>query len=165
MAGRIRRLLRNRPTGRVDLAAVPALAAAAGAPGGKAGLSPSAALARRLLAEQLAGLAAERCRVLGPGRLVTAETLPFVCRMEPLPADDATLADPAELDCLLVGDALAAAMASRVLGERAGPVMVLGNVLAAATDLLGLGADRLWPEELDAGDPEYPMVVALTTQG
>jgi len=217
MAGRIRRLLRNRPTGRVDLAAVPALAAAAGAPGGKAGLSPSAALARRLLAEQLAGLAAERCRVLGPGRLVTAETLPFVCRMEPLPADDATLADPAELDCLLVGDALAAAddplsmlrrivtaplagaarrllvvlpgtallpddaapcprrwlfsgvsgaaTASRVLGERAGSVMVLGNVLAAATDLLGLGADRLWPEELDADDPEYPMVVALTTQG
>lgn len=216
MAGLIRRLLRNRPTGAVDLGEVGAIAAAAGSAPGDTGASPAAALARRWLAGELAGLAPARCRVLGPGRLVASDTLPFACRMEPLAAEEAVAAAAAELDCLVIGDALAAtddpltmlrqvvngpvaaaarrllvvlpgtallpddaapcprrwlfssvsgaAMASRVLGDRAGPVVVLGNVLAAASELLGVAADRLWPDELAADDPEYPMVVALTTK-
>ena len=49
------------------------------------------------------------------------------------------------------------------LDDRAISVMTFGNVLAASTELLGLPADRLWPEELVANDPEYPMVVAIGT--
>jgi hypothetical protein len=217
MAGRIRRLLRNRPIGRVRLAEIPTLAVADGVSAGASGLSPSAALARQLLAEELSGLAADACRVIGPGRLVNAETLPFACPIEPLPSAAAVLSATGALDGLVVGDALAAeddpvstlerivtapaaaaarrllvvlpgtallpddaapcprrwlfsrvsgeAMAARVLGERTGRVAVRGNVLAAATDLLGLAADRLWPEELTADDPEYPMVVALSQPG
>ena len=219
MAGRIRRLLRTLPVGGVDLGAMPALAAAeAGAnrSGDGVGLLPSAALAKGLLAERLRGVAPARCAVLGPGRLVSAATLPFACRLEPLPPSDAAVPALAGLDWLVVGDALAAeddppavlrrlvaaldqsasrllvvlpgtallpddeppcprrwlfsevsgaALAREVLAERAGPVTVLGNVLAAASDLLGLAADRLWPDELTADDPEYPMVVALTTRG
>ena len=220
MAGRIRRLLRTLPVGGVDLGAMPALAAAeAGASRSGAGVAllPSAALAQTLLAERLRGVAPARCAVLGPGRLVSAATLPFACRLEPLPPSDAAVPALAGLDWLVVGDALAAeddppavlrrlllatlgpsaprllvvlpgtallpddeppcprrwlfsevsgaALAREVLAERAGPVTVLGNVLAAASDLLGLAADRLWPDELTADDPEYPMVVALTTRG
>ena len=215
MPGRIRRLLRTLPIGRVDLGDVPTLAAAPIAALGDGGLAPSAALARGLLAEQLAAVAPARCCVLGPGRLVRADTLPFACRMEALPVTDEAPLNLAELDWLVVGDALAAeddppavlrrvvaaaagrpglrllvllpgtallpddeapcprrwlfsavsgaAMAREVLGERAGAVIVRGNVIAASSDLLGIGADRLWPDELLANDPEYPLVVALTT--
>jgi hypothetical protein len=215
MPGRIRRLLRTLPIGRVDLGDVPTLAAAPIVAVGGEGLSPSAALARGLLAEQLAAVTPSRCCVLGPGRLVRTETLPFACRMVALTATDDVSLNPVELDCLVVGDALAAlddppavlrrvvaaaadrpglrllvvlpgtallpddeapcprrwlfsavsgaAMAREVLGERAGSVIVRGNVIAASSDLLGIAADRLWPDELLADDPEYPLVVALTT--
>ena len=220
MAGRIRRLLRTVPLGGVDLGEMPVLAAAARLSTvedtvGTAGLSPSAALAQALLAERLRGVDPARCAVLGPGRLVGPATVPFACRMEPLPAADTGSLRLGELDWLVVGDALAAhdapraalgrivaaasaqavrhllvvlpgsallpddeppcprrwlfsdvsgaALAREFLADRAGPVTVLGNVLAASAELLGLGADRLWPDELAARDLEYPMVVALTT--
>ena len=229
MPGRIRRLLRTLPIGRVDLGDVPMLAAAAGAVGGGEGVSPAAALARGLLAEQLAGVAPARCRVLGPGRLVNADTLPFASGpfasgpfasgpfasgLAALPAINGAPLDLAEIDWLVIGDALAAAddppaalrhvvaaagrsgprllvvlpgtallpddeapcprrwlfsavsgeaMARAVFGERAAPVIVRGNVLAASSELLGIGAERLWPDELHACDLEYPLVVALTT--
>lgn len=215
MPGRIRRLLRTLPIGRVDLGDVPTLAASPIAAVVGEGLSPSAALARGLLATQLADVAPARCCVLGPGRLVRTETLPFACRMAALPITDEVPLTSAELDWLVVGDALAAeddpqsvlrrvvaatagrpglrllvvlpgtallpddeapcprrwlfsavsgaAMAREVLGLRAGPVIVRGNVIAASSDLLGIGAERLWPDELLADDPEYPLVVALTT--
>jgi hypothetical protein len=216
MAGRIRRLLRTVPVGRVDLGDLPRLAAGDRVASG-GGLRPAAALARGLLAERLAGVAPARCAVFGPGRLVSAATMPFACRLEPLPAEDAPVLEPGELDWLVVGDALAAlddppaalgriaaaasgpraprllvvlpgtallpddeppcprrwlfspvsgaALARRVFADRAAPVTALGNVLAAASDLLGLDADRLWPDELAAADPEYPLVVALATLG
>jgi hypothetical protein len=55
------------------------------------------------------------------------------------------------------------AIARAALDDRAISVMTFGNVLAASMDLLGFAADRLWPEELVANDPEYPMVVAIDT--
>ena len=216
MAGRIRRLLRTLPIGGVDLGDVATLAAAPLAAVGGEGLSPSAALARELLAAQLADVPPARCCVLGPGRLVRTDTLPFACRVAALPVTDDVPLNLAELDWVVVGDALAAeddppavlrrvvaaaagrpglrllvvlpgtallpddeapcprrwlfsaasgaAMARDVLGGRAGPVIVRGNVIAASSDLLGIGAERLWPDELFADDPEYPLVVALTTR-
>jgi hypothetical protein len=215
MAGRIRRLLRTRPIGGVDLGDVATLAAAPLAAVGGEGLSPSAALARQLLAAQLADVPPARCCVLGPGRLVRTDTLPFACAVAMLPVTDDVPLSLDELDWVVVGDALAAeddppavlrrvvaaagrpglrllvvlpgtallpddeapcprrwlfsavsgaAMAREVLGARAGPVIVRGNVIAASSDLLGIGAERLWPDELCADDPEYPLVVALTSR-
>lgn len=61
----------------------------------------------------------------------------------------------------LFSRASATAMASQVLGASRTSVVTLGNVLAASSELLGLPADRLWPEEINADDPQYPMVVAI----
>jgi hypothetical protein len=63
----------------------------------------------------------------------------------------------------LFSRASAEAMARQVLGEGPHEITTRGNVLAASTELLGLPADRLWPEELVANDPEYPMVIAIGT--
>jgi hypothetical protein len=216
MAGRLRRLLGTVPRGRVDLGQVPALAARGTANDARAA-PPSAALARDLLAMHLGNADPARCRVLGPGRLVSAETLPFACRMDAL--DDpaaATIGEPG-LDWLVVGDALAAeddppATLARVarnlparsaprllvvlpgtallpdddapcprrwlfggpagawlavtsLGGRPAAVLTRGNVLCASMEVLCLPAERLWPNELAADDPEYPMVVAIVTDG
>jgi hypothetical protein len=178
-------------------------------------LSPSRRLAQLLLAERLAGAAAERCLVLGAGRLVNAASLPFACRTAPLPSADGNdeRLDQGDLDCLIVGDALAAvddpprtlaallkglapgtptrllvvlpgtallpddladcprrwlfsrasgeSFAREVLEGSAATVATRGNVLAASSELLGLAADQLWPDELAADDPQYPMVVML----
>lgn len=216
MSGRIRRLLRTVPKGRVDLGRVPELAKMApGVPDAGTPLSPSGRLAQMLLAERLAGVTAERCLVLGPGRLVNAATLPFACRTSPL--RDVLRAETDkerfDVDCLVVGDALASeddppavlagllaglapatalrllvvlpgtalvpddladsprrwlfsrasgeGLARQVLAGHGATVATRGNVLAASTDLLGLAADQLWPEELAAVDPQYPMVVML----
>jgi hypothetical protein len=216
MPGRLRRLLQTVPRGAVDLGKVGELAAQA--PGSAAdGMTPSTALARALLATQLVATDPSRCRVLGPGRLVSAETLPFACRIGAL--DDPAMATITEavLDWLVVGDALAAEadppgalarlashlparsaprllvvlpgtallpddeapcprrwlfgqpcgerMAEAALPGRAASVITRGNVLAASMEVLGLPADRLWPNELAAADPEYPMVVAIVTGG
>jgi hypothetical protein len=216
MSGRIRRLLRTVPKGAVDLGQVPALAAAREVPA-SGGLSPACWLAQRLLAGRLAGLSPGRCRVVGPGRLVADETLPFTVAQQPLPTGDGAGARAFgdDLDCLVVGDALAAeddppallgrlvaglgsgtqrllvvlpgtalmpddaascprrwlfseasgiAMARQVLGERPAIVRTFGNALAASSELLGLAADRLWPDELAADDPQYPMVVAIESR-
>lgn len=216
MSGRIRRLLRTVPKGRVDLGRMPELAAKAPAATlGATPLAPSQRLAQLLLAERLAGVTAERCLVLGAGRLVNAASLPFACRTAPLPSadgDDERL-DLGDLDCLIVGDALAGvddpprtlaallaglapssptrllvvlpgtallpddladcprrwlfsrasgeALADAVLDARAATVTTRGNALAASSELLGLAADQLWPEELASDDPQYPMVVML----
>lgn len=153
--------------------------------------------------------------MLGAGRLVDAASLPFACRTAPLPSADGRL-DLGDLECLIVGDALAGvddpprtlaallkglapgtptrllvvlpgaallpddladcprrwlfsgasgeSLAREVLAGREVTVATRGNVLAASTDLLGLGADQLWPEELAADDPQYPMVVMLETR-
>ncbi len=222
MSGRIRRLLRTVPKGGVDLGRVPELATQAlDATDDRAPLSPSGRQAQMLLAERLAGVAAERCLVLGPGRLVNAATLPFACRSRPLrealrAESDKGRHDLGDLDCLVVGDALASeddppatlagllaglapatavrlivvlpgtallpddlpdsprrwlfsqasgeSLARQALAGQAVTVTTRGNVLAASTDLLGLGADELWPEELAANDPQYPMVVMLETR-
>jgi len=219
MSGRIRRLLRTVPMGGVDLGRVPELAMQAqDVPDEGAPLSPSGRLAQMLLAERLAGVAAERCLVLGPGRLVNAVTLPFACRSRPLrevlrAESDKERHDFGDLDCLVVGDALASeddppatlagllaglapaaavrlivvlpgtallpddltdcprrwlfsqasgeSLARQALAGQAATVATRGNVLAASSDLLGLAADQLWPEELAAVDPQYPMVVML----
>jgi hypothetical protein len=212
MAGRLRRLLRTVPRGRVDLGQVATLAAQARRPGAEM-LTPSAALVRNLLAERLEVADPQRCCVVGPGRLVSRATLPFDCRMRALRDIDHDAG--ADLDWLVVGDALAAeddppaslsrladhlktwpqlrmlvvlpgtallpddeqpcprrwlfsrvsgeTMARTVLAGRALTVSTLGSVLAASADLLGFAADRLWPEELVANDPEYPMVVVIAT--
>jgi hypothetical protein len=212
MSGRIRRLLRTVPMGAVDLGQVPALAAAGETPVVD-GLSPARWLTQRLLAERLAGLPPERCRVVGPGRLVADDTLPFAVAQQPLPAGNGGAAEGfGDLDCLVVGDALAAeddppawlgrlvaglgpgtqrllvvlpgtalmpddaascprrwlfsdasgvVMARQVFGERPATVRTFGNALAASSELLGLAADRLWPDELAADDPQYPLVVAI----
>jgi hypothetical protein len=214
MAGRLRRLLETVPRGRVDLGEVAALAARPPGPSALT-LTPSAALARELLATRLASTDPARCRVLGPGRLVSAATLPFACRMDALDADGVAASADAELDWLVVGDALAAEddppatlarvarrlpdpaaprllvvlpgtallpddaaacprrwlfgrvsgerMAATALAGRTASVTSRGNVLAACMDVLGLPADRLWPKELAADDPEYPMVVVIAT--
>ena len=216
MAGRLRRLLQTVPRGGIDLGKVAELAARA--PGSASdGMTPSAALARALLATHLAAVDPLRCRVLGPGRLISAETLPFACRIDAL--DDPAMATITEamLDWLVVGDALAAEadppaalarlashlparsaprllivlpgtallpddeapcprrwlfgqpsgerIAGAALPGRAASVITRGNVLAASMEVLGLPADRLWPKELAADDPEYPMVVAIVTGG
>lgn len=105
MAGRLKRLLRTLPRGGVDLGQVATLAAQAHRPGAEV-LTPSAALARNLLAERLEGADPRRCCVVGPGRLVSKATLPFDCRMAAL--TDLDREAGADLDWLVVGDALAA---------------------------------------------------------
>lgn len=52
---------------------------------------------------------------------------------------------------------------NRMLSERFGGDMVAvqhyGNVLSAAAMLYGLSADDLTPDELDACDPDYPVII------
>lgn len=105
MAGRLRRLLRTVPRGSVDLGQLATLAARARRPGDEV-LTPSAALARNLLAERLEGADPQRCCVVGPGRLVSEATLPFECRTTALADVDREAGG--DLDWLIVGDALAA---------------------------------------------------------
>lgn len=207
-------MLQTVPRGGVDLGTIADLAARAPAPDA-ATLTPSAAIARNLLATRLATADPSHCRVLGPGRLVSAETLPFACRMDALDGADVAAIAREGLDWLVVGDALAAdddppavlaeiarslaqeraprllvvlpgiallpddgpqcprrwlfssvsgrAMARAALADRPASVITLGNVLAASMEVLGLPADRLWPQELAADDPEYPMVVAIAS--
>ena len=202
--------------GRADLGRMPELASkGSAATSGATPLAPSHRLAQLLLAERLAGVAAERCLVLGAGRLVDAASLPFACRTAPLPSADGNdeRLDLGDLDCLVVGDALAGVddpprtlaallaglapgtatrllvvlpgtallpddladcprrwlfsrasgerLAGELLAGRAVTVTTRGNVLAASSELLGLAADQLWPEELADDDPQYPMVVML----
>lgn len=56
----------------------------------------------------------------------------------------------------------------RMLGEEFGDARVTvesgGNVLAATAFLHGLAAEELAPEELDACDPDYPIVVTARAQ-
>jgi hypothetical protein len=212
MSGRIRRLLRTVPTGRVDLGEVPRLAAT---PITSPLLSPARHGARSLLAERLRGVDPKRCRVVGPGRLVDATTMPFACPTGPLAAAEGAIgATPPSW--LVVGDALAAEpdptaalsrlaafftaverprfvvllpgtallpddtppcprrwLFSRVSGERLAAaafgnlptdVATVGNVLIASSEVLGLAARDLWADELDFVDPQYPVIVALTTR-
>lgn len=221
MSGRIRRLLRTVPKGAVDLGVVPALAAAPIAAASDMAphrhVSPARWLARRLLADRLAGVPPQHCRVLGAGRLVDADTLPFDVRIEALPAGENQALQTAGLHVLMIGDALAAldhptVVLGRLLaGITVGPnglrvlivlpgtallpdddlpcprrwlfseasgmamavqlpdvssvtVATSGNVLAASAELLGLAAGQLWPDELAADDPQYPMIVAVEMQ-
>lgn len=216
MAGRLRRLLWTVRRGRADLGDLPDLAARPVQPLGEATLSPAQAMARSLLTRCLAGSQPERCRVLGPGRLVAEATLPLACRVDPLPNDEASADRDRKLDWVVIGDGLASladpaaalaraarwlqyhptqkvllvlpgtallpddlpphprrwlfgpvggkALAETAFGNHLEPLACLGNVLAASAELLGLGSDRLWPDEIEAQDPEYPMVVALATR-
>jgi len=218
MSGRIRRLLRTVPKGAVDVGIVPALAAAPIAAASdmapRRRLSPARWLARRLLADRLAGVPPQHCRVLGTGRLVDVDTLPFDVRTEALPAADNHALETAGLHILVIGDALGAldhppaalrrllagitvgqnglrvlivlpgtallpdddipcprrwlfseasgrAMAGQLPDVSSVTVTTSGNVLAASAELLDLAADHLWPDELAADDPQYPMIVAV----
>ena len=108
MAGRLRRLLATVPFGRVELGQLPELAMRPSDPTDGRSLSPAAAMTRRLLASCLATGEAGPCHVLGPGRLVCDGTLPFPCRMDPLPeAADWRGLEP-DCDWLVIGDGLAA---------------------------------------------------------
>ncbi|MEZ5864924.1 MAG: hypothetical protein R3D25_13005 [Geminicoccaceae bacterium] len=172
-------------------------------------------MTRRLLARCLGSGEGGTCHVLGPGRLVCEGSLPFPCRMDPLPG--ATDWRGLEPGCrwLVIGDGLASlddpqaalariarglaslpatrilmvlpgtamlpddeppfprrwlfsavsgkAMAGAAFGDRIRLLASLGNALTASAELLGLAADRLWPDELERNDPEYPMVVAFAT--
>ena len=211
VSGRIRRLLRTVPKGRVDLGEVPQLVASATP---CSTLSPVRWVARGLLAERLRRVDPTRCRVLGPGRLVDAATMPFHCPMAPLGAADG-VASAVGLSWLVIGDALAAEsdppgvlsrltacfaetglpailvllpgtallpddrpscprrwlfsrasaarMAMEAFGGIAADVTTAGNALVASSEVLGLAAQDLWEDELAFVDPQYPVVVALTT--
>lgn len=211
MSGRIRRLLRTVPKGCADLGELPGLAALQ-RPGPT--LSPARWVARRLLAERLRAVDPRRCRVLGPGRLVDATTMPFACPMAPLDAAE-EMATVADMRWLVIGDALAAesdppgvlsrlagcfagtgppdilvllpgtallpddstscprrwlfsrasaaGMAAEAFGDVAADVTTAGNALVASGEVLGLAAENLWADELEFVDPQYPVVVALTT--
>jgi len=215
MPGRLRRLLATAPFGRVQLGQLPELAIRPGSAIDGHSLSPAAAMTRQLLASCLNTGEAGICHVLGPGRLVGEDSLPFPCRMDPLPG--ATDWPGPEPDCqwLVIGDGLASlddpqaalariaqtiaslpttrvlmvlpgtamlpddeppcprrwlfsavsgnAMARAAFGDRIRLLASLGNALTASAELLGLAADRLWPDELEKNDPEYPMVVAFAT--
>ena len=55
--------------------------------------------------------------------------------------------------------------AARLFGDAFGPenveVRAFGNVLSSVAFLEGMAADELSPAELDAGDPQFPMLVTV----
>lgn len=215
MPGRLRRLLATIPFGRVQLGQLPDLAMRPASPIDGHPLSPAAAMTRRLLASCLHSCEAGTCHVLWPGRLVSEESLPFPCRMEPLPESTDWRGPKPDCKWLVIGDGLASlndpqaalvriaqafaslpttrilmvlpgtamlpddeapfprrwlfsavsgnAMARAAFGDKVHPLASLGNALTASAELLGIAADRLWPDELEKNDPEYPMVVAFAT--
>ena len=210
MSGRIRRLLRTVPKGRIDLGELPGPAAAS-----CSALSPARWLAKRMLAERLRGVDPAHCWVLGPGRLVDATTMPLDCATYPLSEADGLIGSAA-LSWIVVGDALAAQsdppavlgrlaelyaggkplrflgllpgtatlpdnvppsprrwlfsrasaarMAAEAFGGIAADVHTAGNALVASSEGLGLAAQDLWTDELEFVDPQYPVVVTLTTR-
>lgn len=52
-------------------------------------------------------------------------------------------------------------MMAESFGEENAEIAVHGNVLAAVSFLMGLASSELTPEELDAHDPTYPMIITV----
>ena len=55
-------------------------------------------------------------------------------------------------------------LATAAFGNLPTDVATVGNVLIASSEVLGLAARDLWADELDFVDPQYPVIVALTTR-
>lgn len=53
-------------------------------------------------------------------------------------------------------------LAEQVCPSRRIAVGSLGNALTATAELVGLAPDQLSPSDLDAHDPEYPVIVTMT---